>query len=285
MPSLTSAAAWPVEPPLALVIVAGVLYALGGRRRVSGSHGRLEAWRTASFVAALLSVLVALDSPLDPLADRLFAAHMAQHVLLLSVAPPLLVLAAPWSRLWQPLPLGLRRSVAKSVVRSPRLRPLRLVAHAVAHPVVAWLLFSVNLVVWHVPRLYDLTLESQPVHELEHALFFVTGLLFWAVVVDSPPFRARLDWVRRVAFVTSGMVVGWILAIVLAFATSPVYPAYADLPRRPGGLSALADQQIAAGVMWVPGSLAFTIAFVIFFYRWLEPEPATRRRLGIAGGR
>jgi cytochrome c oxidase assembly factor CtaG len=274
-----------VEPSLFVVLAAAVLYALGGKRRVSVSRGRLEAGRTAAFAAALLSIVVALDTPLDPLADKLFAAHMAQHVLLLSVAPPLLVLSAPWSRLWQPLPLGFRRSVAKAVVRSPRLRFLRLLAHAVAHPLSAWLLFSVHLIVWHVRPLYDLTLRSQPVHELEHVLLFVTGVLFWVAVLDSPPFRARLGWVWRATFVTSGMLVGWVLAIVLAFATSPIYPAYAHLSRRPGGLSALADQQIAAGAMWVPGSLAYTIAFVVFLYRWLDPEPATRRRLGIAGGR
>ena len=141
------------------------------------------------------------------------------------------------------------------------------------------------MVAWHVPAAYDLTLRSQSVHELEHALFFVTGVLFWTSRGRLAAVPARLGWVWRAAFVTSGMLVGWVLAIVLAFATTPIYPAYAELPRRPGGLSALADQQIAAGVMWVPGSLAYTIAFVVFFYRWLDPEPATRRRLGIAGGR
>ena len=80
------------------------------------------------------------------------------------------------------------------------------------------------------------------------------------------------------------MLVGWVLAIVLAFAPSPLYSAYASLAHRPGGLSALADQQIAAGVMWVPGSLAYTIAFIVFVYRWLGPEPAGRPpRLGVAG--
>ena len=86
---------------------------------------------------------------------------------------------------------------------------------------------------------------------------------------------------------TAAIAVGWVLAIVLALAPSPLYSAYASLAHRPGGLSALGDQQIAAGVMWVPGSIAFTIAFIVFLYRWLEPEPAGRRcraaRLGVAG--
>jgi putative membrane protein len=282
MPSLTSAAAWPVSPPLFLVAVAAVLYRLGGRRRVSRPEGYEQLGRTVAFALGLLAILIAVDSPLDPLADTLFAAHMAQHVLLLAVAPPLLVASAPWNRLWQPLPLRFRRTVARAVVQSPRWRPLRAAAHALAHPLCAWTLLNVTIVVWHVPALYDFTLRSAWAHELEHSLFLLTGLLFWGAVFDSPPFRARLDWLWRVAFVTTGMLVGWVLALVLAFAPSPLYPAYAELAHRPGGLTALADQQLAAGVMWVPGSLAYTVAIIVFFYRWLGPTPA-RRRLGLAG--
>lgn len=279
MPSLTSSAAWPIEPPFYAVLVAAVLYSLGGRRRVSGSHGHEQAGRTAAFALGLLAILAAVDSPLDPAADTLFAAHMAQHVLLIAVAPPLLVLSAPWMRLWQPLPLGFRRAVARAVALSPRARPLRALAHALGHPLSAWLLASATLVVWHIPALYDLTLRNDSVHQLEHALFFFTALLFWGAVVDSPPFRSRLDWIKRGVFVLTGMLVGWLLAVVLAFAQSPLYPAYATLAHRPGGLSALGDQALAAGVMWVPGSLSYSIAFVVFAYRWLGPAPARRAAL------
>ena len=261
-----------IEPPFYAVLVAAVLYWLGGRRRVSApQHGR-----TAAFVLGLLAIVAAVDSPLDSLAGRLFVAHMAQHVLLLSVAPPLLVLAAPWTRLWQPLPLRFRRTAARAVVLSPRARWLRRTAHAVSHPLAAWSLAAATLVVWHVPVLYDLTLRSNPVHQLEHSLFFGTGLLFWGAVLDSPPFRTKLGWVHRAAFVTSGMLVGWLLAVVLAFARTPLYSAYVAVAHRPGGLSALADQRLASGVMWVPGSLAYSIAIVVFAYRWLAPVPALR---------
>jgi cytochrome c oxidase assembly factor CtaG len=271
-----------VEPPLFAVILVGALYWLGGRRRVSTRRGLDRPAKSVSFYLGLFAILVALDSPLDPLADTLFAAHMAQHVLLLTVAPALIVLAAPWTQIWQPLPLGFRRTVAKAVVVHPRARPLRATAHALGHPLVAWTLFDVNLLLWHVPALYDFTLRSQAVHDLEHALFFSTGLLFWAQVFDSAPFRARLSWLWRAAYTTTGMLVGWVLAVVLAFAPTPLYHAYAALPSRPGGLSALGDQQVAAGVMWVPGSIVYTIAILVFFYRWLGPEPDTR--LAVAGG-
>jgi len=88
-------------------------------------------------------------------------------------------------------------------VRSPRLRPLRLLAHFVARPLPAWLLFNVNLVVWHAPVLFDATLRNQTLHDVEHATFFFTGLLFWARVIDPGPLRPSLQWPVRIAYVVS----------------------------------------------------------------------------------
>jgi cytochrome c oxidase assembly factor CtaG len=261
-----------VEPPTYGVLVAGLLYVAGGRRRASGR----QPWHATAFWLGLAAVVAAVDTPLDTLAQTSFAAHMAQHVLLIAVAPPLLVASAPWMRLWQPLPLAFRRRVARTVALSPRTAWLRRTAHALAHPLCAWSLASATLVVWHVPALYDLTLRNDTVHQLEHLLFFGTALLFWGAVLDSPPFHSRLDWPWRAAFVTAGMLVGWVLSVVLAFARSPVYAVYASEPHRPGGLTALADQAIAAGVMWVPGSLAYSIAIIVFAYRWLAPAPTLR---------
>ncbi len=211
-----------------------------------------RSWRQAALALGVVSLLAALVMPLT---HKLFAAHMAQHVLLLAVAPPLIVLSAPWTRLWSSLP------------------------RALTHPLFAWTLFNATMIVWHIPALYDVSLRSGALHVLEHCLFFGTGLLFWGAAFDS----ARLASWWRIAYLTTGMLVGWLIALVLAFATSPLYSAYAALPHRPWGLSELADQQIAAGVMWVPGSLAYTVAIIVFVYRWLEPE-SSARRLGLAGG-
>jgi cytochrome c oxidase assembly factor CtaG len=103
-------------------------------------------------------------------------------------------------------------------------------------------------------------------------MFFFTGLLFWARVIDPGPLRPRLVWPMRIAYVIGAMVVGWGLAIALVLAPHPLYPHYAALTHRPGGISALTDQQLAAGVMWVLGSLAYGVAVLIGFYRWLEPD-------------
>jgi putative membrane protein len=235
-------------------------------------------WRGLCFVAGLVAVLVALDSPVENLAHDWFWAHMLQHVLLMMVAAPLLVLGAPWMPFWRPLPLGLRRRLARTLVKSPSLGWLRQASRFVASPVPAWLLFNVNLGLWHVPAVYDLTLRNNAVHYAEHVSFLVLGLLFWSQVIDSPPLHPRLSPFGRVIYATAGSAASWLLAVVLALATSPLYPAQSAA--HPGGLSALGDQQLAAGVMLGPGSIPYAIVVFYWVYVWLgADEPGRPRRL------
>ena len=105
---------------------------------------------------------------------------------------------------------------------------------------------------WHLPALFETTLESEAVHVLEHVLFFAVALLFFKHLIPSPPLRAPLGDGGRALYAVAGMTVSWILAVALAVAPNPLYPHDAELAARPGGISALADQQLAAGVMWVP---------------------------------
>lgn len=266
-----SLAHWSIDPPfdylaLAYVAVCAVLYALGGRGR--GRSVRREPLRVVSFYAGLATIVIALDSPIDYYADTLFWVHMIQHILLLTVAPPLFLLGRPWPRMWRALPLEVRTSVGRGVARSRFTAPLR----AVARPLPAWILFNAVVIGWHIPGAYNATLTSNAIHQVEHAMFFFFGLLFWARVIDPGPLRPRLIWPMRIASALGAMVVGWVLAIVLVLAPHPLYAHYASLTHRPGGISALTDQQLAGGVMWVPGSLAYTITLIIGFYRWLEAE-------------
>jgi putative membrane protein len=268
--------------PLLLVCVALTLHVLGERRMsrmLARPRSRTARLRACAFYAGLAVTVVALEGPIDDYAPRLLWVHMLQHVLLLTVAAPLLALGAPWMSIWRPLLLGVRRSVAKSVVRSPALAPLRWLGRLLRRPWPAWIACSGNLVLWHVPAAYDLTLRVEAVHVLEHVSFVMFGVLLWVNVFDSPPLRARLSLSTRVYYVLAFDVVCWLLSLVLAFAAHPLYPAYANLVHRPGGISALADQQIAAGVMLGPGSLAATLYVFIGLFRWLgQPAETTDTR-------
>ncbi|MDX6599557.1 MAG: putative rane protein [Gaiellales bacterium] len=275
---------WRLEPPLVAIVAAALLYALGMRKRVSPRRGpRTEA---ALFAAGLIALVLAYDSPLAALDEELFWVHMTQHMLLLAVAPPLILLGRPWVTVARSLPAGIRRRTALGLARGAWAAPVRVVARRLTRPAPALVLFLGTLVVWHLPALYDAALNSFAVHGLEHALFLAAGLLYWSQLIDSPPFRSRLGFLQRALYATVGMAVCSALGLVLAFAPSPLYPGYADLVSRPGGISALADQHLAGGIMWVPGSISFTVAIVLFAYRWLE-EPAGDERItsALAGRR
>jgi putative membrane protein len=257
--TVASGADWPLGTPFLVCVVLAALFALGGRGR---PHDR---WRAAAFYGGLATIALALDTPIDAYADRLFFVHMVQHVLLLTVAPPLLVLGRAWPRLWKPLPVSARRVAARVFAAAAPL----------ARPDVTLVLMTATLGAWHVPALYDATLRNDLVHQLEHLSFVVTAIMFWAAILGAPPLRTRVDGAHRCVYLIVAMIPGWILAIVLAFARTPLY-SYGGLAHRPGGISALADQQLAAGVMWVPGSIAYALAACWTLYRWLDPQVAGR---------
>jgi cytochrome c oxidase assembly factor CtaG len=262
---------WSVDPPLgylavAYVVVSALLYLLGGRSR--GSPLGREPLRNLSFFAGLAVIVLALNSPIDHYADDLFWVHMIQHILLLTVAPPLILLGRPWPRMWRALPLRARTALGRTLSGARWTAPVR----SLARPLPAWILFNATVVAWHIPSAYNATLTSNVVHQLEHAMFFFLALLFWARVIDPGPLRPRLIWPVRIGYTLGAMVVGWVLAIVLVTVQHPLYGHYAALIHRPGGISAMTDQQFAAGVMWVPGSIAYSVTLMLGFYRWLEPD-------------
>ena len=269
---------WPVQWPFYALAVTAWLYFLGGR--ASATPGRAsKRWRGAAFYGGILALVLAIDSPIDVYAESLFWVHMLQHVLLMLVAPPLLLLGRPWPRVSRPLPIDVRRPLARAVLVGDTLAPVRRAVRRLADPLPSFVVFNATLLAWHVPALYDLTLRYGVVHDLEHALFFGTAMLFWSHLVPGAVARPRLSEGQRVAYATAGMLVSWLLAVVLGLAPDAVYPAYASLGHRPGGISALADQQLAAGMMWVPGSIPYTIAIFVAAFRWLDPAAATRRRI------
>lgn len=279
---------WTLDPSLIYVALAAVLYWVGGVRsgaqgaqfRVAGVQGEAEQrellLREIAFAAGLLSIVIALCSPIDYYSGELFWVHMGQHIILLTVAPPLILLGRPWPRMWRAIPLPTRTRVGRSLAQGAWSRPVRWVTH----PIPAFLFFNVNLLVWHLPTLYNLTLQHQWIHDCEHTLYFFTGLLFWAHIIDPGPLRDTLSWPLRGVYVIGAMIVGWMLAIGLVIDPHTLYPHYAHLLNRPEDITAYEDQQMAGGMMWVLGSISYTIAALYAFGRWAAPEPqgGVRRR-------
>jgi cytochrome c oxidase assembly factor CtaG len=277
---------WSLDAPVWLVAVFTAAYAIGAHRTVTPARtAAAQRGRDACFYGAMVVLVLALASPIDAYSDQLFWVHMTQHVLLMLVAAPLLVISRPWVRSWRVLPLSVRRPLARGLAKGRRTAPLRRLARAVGSPAGSLVLFSIVLLAWHLPGLYDATLSSAAVHAVEHTMFLLVAVLFFKHLIGSPPLRAPLGDGGRVLFAIAGMVVSWLLAVALALAPHPLYSHYAHLAARPGGITALADQQLAAGVMWVPGSVTFVVIIFVYLHRWLTPQtPSQGAAPRLAGG-
>jgi putative membrane protein len=264
------------ELTLTGIAVAGILYWLGKRGMAGGREQRERSWRAQSFYAGLAALALAVAPPLDSLADRLFWWHMVQHALLQMVAPPLIVLGAPWLAIWRPFSLGARRRVSRWLVLSRGAGPLRALARMLTVPAVAWLLFVGTIWLSHLPAAFDYAAAHGPFHEGEHVVFFGLGVLFWSRAIDSPPFHARVMRVRRLAFFLAAGAAEAALAVLILAAHSPLYTPYTRLSPRPEHLTAIADQQLGGAIMLEPASIP--LLFAIFWSIGLLVGPNRRPR-------
>ncbi len=260
---------WSFEPVPIVGTAAGAYLYWRGRRTASTALGRSPSWDNGdlAFTAGLGALLLALVSPIAFFDTTLQWDHMLQHVLLLVVAPPLILLGDPFRTAWAGYLATQRRPI--SIGDTWPARVMRMLHAGPRAAFVIVVVFSVNLLVWHLPPVYNTTLRLDSVHELEHTLFFGLGLLFWDQVIGGVDVRERLSLLGRAVVVLSGMAVSWGLAVLIAYTGQPLY-AYPA-----GGLNLLTDQQIAAGVMWVPGSVPFVLALVWLGALWFDRDGRT----------
>jgi putative membrane protein len=247
---------WSLEPlqlaPLALV---GLFY-VRRARTLAGRGSPVPVWRRASFAVGLLLAFASIASPLHALGEeRLFSAHMLQHILLGDLAALALV-------------AGLTGPMIRPILAVKTIARLRVLAH----PFVALPLWAANLVLWHLPPLYEAALRWDAVHALEHTLFFACGALMWAPVVEVLPAPAWFGTGAKAGYVIVVRMLETVLGNVIFWAGSPFYDTYADAERT-WGLSASADQGIAGGVMMIEGSVV-TIGVLawLFLRMWSEGE-------------
>lgn len=273
---------WPFDPAVVGgVALSALLYWLGLRYSVrAGLIRHVRWWQVAAFVAGLLVALIALDSPLDTLADRWLWAHMIQHDLLTMVVPPLLLLGAPVWPFWRAIPLQARRASLGWVVRQRWPRRLwNAIERYALTPVPVWLLYVVVYAIWHIPSLYDAAIAQQSIHILEHIAFLGTALLLWAQVIPSHPLQPRLSYPMRALYVCAVGMYSNLIGSLFVFSVGPFYPHYAQLPRPAGAMTALVDQHLAGAAMDVPGTIVFFVAVSAVLWLWLrddERAPAAR---------
>lgn len=230
-------------------------------------HG-VSPQQALAFNFGLLSLFVALISPLDVLSNRLFAAHIVQHLLLVAVAAPLMVWGTPLVALLWAIPRGQRRPLAwwwrrQSILQQGWQR--------LCQPLTAWGLQALALWLWHLPVFYEAALQDGVLHAVEHGCLLGAALLFWWVVLHGGSSAPRNWGLATLLLFTTALHTGGLGALI-TFAATPWYATYDNTAAR--GLTALADQQLAGVIMWVPMGTVYLFGALSLLYRGLQLNEA-----------
>jgi len=247
----------------ASVLLTALVYLRGWLAIRKTRPSQFSDMQLASFLAGLAVLWLAIGSPMDGFADALLSAHMIEHLLLMSVVPPLLLFGLPVVPLLRGFPAPIQRFVLGPLIR---IRALRRFFHWLATPVVAWLAMNITFLAWHVPSAYDFALEHENWHAVEHLCFLFTSLLFWWCVIRPWPSGERKQGWGILLYLVSADIVNTLLSAFLAFCGRPVYVYYLDHPN-PFQVSPVDDQLLGAAIMWVVGSLIFLVPAMLLTLR------------------
>lgn len=252
---------WDALLGMALVLGAYLL-GVGPLRERHNLADSVDSRQVATFTAGMMVVFFALTSPLHILSERfLFSMHMVQHVLLTLIAPPLLVLGTP---AW--------------LIR-PMLRPnwAFRTARLLTHPIAAIALFNIIFSIWHIPALYNSSLNSEAFHALEHIMMVATAMLMWWPLASNMPELPRLSYPLQLGYLFALSVAQIIVFAIITFAEEPIYEFYVNAPRI-WGLSPLLDQQLGGIIMKVGSGIYFLTLLIIIFFKWFNQEEAERKQ-------
>lgn len=246
--------AWSFQPAIvAGLILAAGLYAIAVRHGEGAGRRPPPVWQRMAYYGGLLTVALALLGPLDAFNDDAFFLHMVQHLALMQIAAPLILLGRPLQVFLRGLAPRYSRPVLRTLLRP---RGTRWALTVLTNPLTAFLLFNGSLIFWHVPKFYDAALESGTVHEVEHLAFFATALLYWWAIIEPVPrhHKVAAGWALGSVFFTT--VVANALGAVLTLAGGVIYPFYLTTTN-PWNLSPQVDQQLGGLIMWIGGGMIY----------------------------
>ena len=250
------------------VLFAGLYLAgVGPLRRKYGWAPEVKRGQVVAFLSGVVVLFLALNGPIHDLSDYyLLSAHMVQHMLLMMIMPPLLLIGTPdW--------------LLRPILKHPTVMEI---ARFLTHPATAFTLYNVVFIGWHFPAAYNLALESHGVHVVQHLMFMAVSTIMWWPVINPVPELARLSSPLQLLYLFAFGIPMSVVSAFITMSSEVVYPWYAEAPRV-FDISAVEDQQLGGLIMWVPGMLIYWIAVTIVFLRWSSREDREEpRKAGLA---
>jgi cytochrome c oxidase assembly factor CtaG len=265
-------AEWSLPPLLTIAVVLTACAYLRGWLAIRKTRAaQFTVLRLNCFLLGLAVLWLAVASPLDDFADALLSAHMVQHLLLMSVVPPLLLLGWPVVPLLRGMPAWILKPVLGPLLR---LAVLRRLGRWLISPPVAWIAMNLTFLGWHIPAAYDFALQHEYWHDFEHVCFLASSSAFWWCVIQPWPTQSRRKSWGLLVYLLSADLVNTALSAFLAFCDWPVYSYYLTQPN-PFHVSPLSDQILGAVIMWVAGSFVFLAPATWITFSLLQ-APSTR---------
>jgi cytochrome c oxidase assembly factor CtaG len=263
------------------LVATGFIYVRGWNALRRTRPEQIPEWRLFCFTAGLFAIFLAVSSPLDTYSETLLFMHMAQHFMLMSVAPPLIVLGCPFVPMLRGLPGPIVRWIGSPIFRSSAVHWVQKLFSRLPF---AWLAMNLTYVGWHIPRAYEFALASENWHNVEHFCFFATSVIFWWPILQPWPARRRFNSWMIIPYLLTSDLVNTGLSAFLCFSGRLLYPSY-GLVERPFGIDALKDQISAGAFMWVFGSLVFLVPAIYLTARFLANDRLLDEKTGLERAR
>jgi putative membrane protein len=270
--------AWSWEPGMVIPLaIAAALYATGSIRARSRNALRpsIKGWQLASFWAGWIALVLSLNSPIHKLGEVLFSAHMTQHELLMVVAAPLLVFSKPVVAMLFALPEHWRVALG----RISKSNTFQAIWISITGPLTVWLIHGATIWIWHLPVLYQATLDNEFIHALQHISFLGTALLFWWTLVHGR--YGKLGYGVAFVYVFTTALHTSILGALMTFTQQVWYPIY-EGRTAPWHLTPLEDQQLGGLIMWIPSGVVFVVVGLAMLAAWLGESERRQSRSKLA---
>ena len=253
-------AGWDADPSIIIgcgALLALYAWAVGPLRRKYGWAESVDNRQVLWFTGGVVLTFLSLTGPLHALSDYfLFSAHMVQHMLIMLLMPPMMLMGIPdW--------------LIRAVLRKPGM--LR-VGRFLTHPLIAFAIYNATFIIWHFPFLYNTALENHNLHIVQHIMFMTAAVIMWWPVVNPSPELARMNTPVRLLYLFALGIPMSVVSALITLADKVLYPFYAEAPRVFSVLPALDDQQLGGLIMWVPGAIIFWGASTVIFMRWARRE-------------